>query len=47
MPMKNQVTSPSSSIDRHQQKAIQLASLIGDFLIDPKDTEMYAKLKKE
>ncbi|MEI7558600.1 MAG: hypothetical protein WCJ45_07565 [bacterium] len=43
--MENQLNTSSPSVDNKQEKAIQLTSLIGDFLIDPLHADIYTKLK--
>ena len=45
IPMENQLNTSSPSVDNKQEKAIQLTSLIGDFLIDPLHADIYTKLK--
>jgi len=41
----DKLNTTSQSVDNKQEKAIQLTSLIGDFLIDPLHADIYTKIK--
>ena len=45
--MKKQPSSSLVSREEKTEKAIELTSLIGDFLIDPQHSDMYQKLKSQ